>query len=382
MTSSLINRRIISILKDLTRADRSQWLEYLSLRDHKLQDRTNDWFNPKYADTTGYFPEIWIDEYDFNGITIKEMYGWKDENIRVGAVFIGESPEIAFITGGCIINDPYASGETNYSGSPEVQQFRKQIKEYYELRKRYYPDSLELHQKNPSALPLKPLIKIPTLIPPKGEVTTLNPELYLPTFGMLSTFEMLPTLGSASNFVNTIQPLSLEVIERMRREERERMEKERKHIHEFDFVSRKYIKSMADFTMKEIWYWMNYLESVGFLPPEELKDFFNDDYWDGHVIDIVIYRWKWTHNGKTQNLIEICGWKRAEVGAIFMDNKIVFEIGGDSDVMLNEETPKDLVERLEAYSHIRKQHCQDEEDYDDNHPAHKWCEQIHNKMDY
>lgn len=99
-----------------------------------------------------------------------------------------------------------------------------------------------------------------------------------------------------------------------------------------------------------------------------IQQILNNDESYINYIEAEIIEWIWTHDNKTETLIDIqldkdsfCG------GAIFKDQKIMFINGGYGLVVQN-DIDKDLVKRTKLFSHIKFFEC--EGNYDENNHEH------------
>jgi hypothetical protein len=158
--------------------------------------------------------------------------------------------------------------------------------------------------------------------------------------------------------------------------EEEQWERERTFLHEFDLKSTKFATKMSDLTEEEISSWRSYLKRERFIHDGIVDLFDNTEYWDGYSKEIQVMYFEWTHDDKVELLLDMCGWWRAEVGAVFLDNVMVFD-NSDRYIYELETTPKELKDRVDSYRHIRIQDCIDE--CDNNNPAHERCKTIREK---
>ena len=164
-----------------------------------------------------------------------------------------------------------------------------------------------------------------------------------------------------------------EEIEKWRKEDQERHTREREHLHEFELISKKVATKMPDLTEEESGLWKQWLEEeVGDLP-EDLTDLFDrDEDFEFCRDEIRVMRWKW----RDQILIDMNAWPGdAETGAVFLNGEIICT-QAEGDFGLNDDDFPS-----ESFSHVRYRPCQDEDDYDNNHPAHEHCREIEKKYD-
>ena len=170
--------------------------------------------------------------------------------------------------------------------------------------------------------------------------------------------------------------------------EKERNDSIDKYINEFDFLSYKYVKNMSDFKNNELKLWKVILTEI-YSDWAEIGDI-NGDLFDEnknesiYEREIQIRKWLWTHNGKSEILIDMTAWPGDnEAGGIFINDKLIL-VNSDQELGVTKITPKEFLSRIPAFEHIRTQMCTHEDAHDENekHTIHERCLRIKEKLDY
>ena len=200
----------------------------------------------------------------------------------------------------------------------------------------------------------------------------------------------------------------------------EQKEKERnnaidKYINEFDLLNYKYVKNMSGFKDNELSLWKIVLSDI-YSEWAEIGDI-NGDLFDEdknkyiYEREIQIRKWLWTHNEKSEILIDMAGWPgdngaggifinnvfipigsnkelgstkiTPEAGGIFINNKLIL-ISSDQELGSTKITPEAFLPRIPAFEHIRTQMCTCEYAYDENekYTIHERCLRVKEKLDY
>jgi hypothetical protein len=159
-----------------------------------------------------------------------------------------------------------------------------------------------------------------------------------------------------------------------------------KYLNEFNLLNHKTIHKMKDFKDDELFLWKIILREIysGWDPNENIDSdlFGKDDYEDHYNEEIQITKWIWKHDNKINILIDMYGYPGDnQSGGIFLNNKIVL-INSDQEINSNKNTPKELIERISSFTHVRMQQCVEDKYGDPNPNAHKHCLDIRSKLDY
>lgn len=156
---------------------------------------------------------------------------------------------------------------------------------------------------------------------------------------------------------------------------------ERKYLHEFSLKSCKFATKMSDLTKEETNLWRKFLEEQQLIHDDIIDLFDNEEEWDGHNEDIRVMYFEWKHNNKIDILLDMNAWPGDnESGFISINGKMVLK-NSDQYISALNTTSEELKSRIKSYQHIRIQYCTEEEDYDNNHSAHKSCELIRKQYD-
>ena len=162
-------------------------------------------------------------------------------------------------------------------------------------------------------------------------------------------------------------------------------EQERKYLHEFKLKSCKFVRKMEDFEPRELKYWRQIVNAQFYVKIDEDEDidFFDDnvDNLDFYQQEIRIMTWSWKGEGNYCVLTDINGWPGdSEVGSIYLNGGMMLK-NDDTRLSQISRGPKDFVDRIQSFQHLRTQRCCEMDNYDDNHAEHKHCEHIREKYE-
>lgn len=150
---------------------------------------------------------------------------------------------------------------------------------------------------------------------------------------------------------------------------------------EFDLLSVKYATKMSDMTQVEIELWKQWLvKDLGSYVLKGSEDLFDSkNGWEGYNEEIQIRYWLWSHDDKSDILLDMNAWPGDnEGGAIFLNQIMVFK-NGDQDISSVETTPENLKLRLNSFEHLRNFYCQDEIEKKDLQSEHIHCQKVYEK---
>ena len=349
-----VSRKFVSNMKDFTPSERSKWLMYLQYSDTQLERKTSDdFFNEKYKDCSGYTDEVWIDIWQYDEIIIQDMYGWQNIT-QFGVIFIENSWEILSMnTNGTLVWE-----EENLLTGTCFQHTRSLLMDEY----------LKIYQEHKKE---------------KDISNTISPQIYLPvdpSFSPERSQYPLPGLISLPHARQDYDnKYTEEQIQQFIQDDKEQCERERTFLHEFNLKDCKFATQMSDLTEIEVRLWKEFLRRDNLIHDGIVDLFDKTEYWDGYNEDIRVMYFEWIHNGKVNLLLDMNAWPGDnESGAIFLGEEMVYH-NGDQDITALETASKELRDRVDTYRHIRIQSCVDEPDYDDYHEIHKHCQQINDK---
>lgn len=397
-----VTRKFISSMEDFTIFEKSQWLTYLQYENTQIEKKTsNDFFNQKYKDLSGYTDEVWIDTWQFEEVKIIDMYGWTNQvATHFGAIFLENDPSILFLNSKRQLTRIWFEDDESTESK-----IKKEKDTFQEERSKLYVESYETLCQRKTIKHLEKLssnckfsyedgellVELPPITPSIIHIKEENPvsrlivtiprskEEELPALKPLCSIQDLMNLSKDYENLhqNYIKYTDEQLAEFQMREE-EQWARKREFLHEFNLKSCKFATKMSDMTETEVKLWREYLARDKLIHDGIVDLFDKTEWWDGYHDEIQVMYFEWTRDGKVDLLLDICGWNRAEVGAIYLENEIVY-INSDQDICELESTPQELKDRVDAYRHIRIQSCVEELDYDNNHPAHQHCEKIHQK---
>lgn len=366
-TFMFVTRKFLSDMEDFTEIEQSQWLTYLQYDNTQIEKKTsNDFFNYKYRDCSGYTDEVWIDIWQYGETIIYDMYGWK-ESVQFGAIFLEDDLSIILMN-----KDNNLSWDWCKEEEILTNKIRKDKDNFQQIRSKLIDESIKVYQGHKKEKDLWKLELDNQYI--DGGLTELQPLSFPYSIPKLEPM-CNPMIGSAKT--NNNQYTDKQLAEFQQHEE-EQCAREREFLHEFNLKNCKFATKMSDLTETEVMLWRSFLKRDYFLS-DSVVDLFDDtEWWDGYNETIRVMYFKWSRDGKVDLLLDMNAWE--DTGAIFLENEITFT-NNDQDIDALETTPQELKDRVDAYGHIRVQSCIEQPDYDDNHPAHKHCEQTRQKYD-
>ena len=162
------------------------------------------------------------------------------------------------------------------------------------------------------------------------------------------------------------------------RENRELKENEKKvnmYLYEFDLLNCRTINNMNQFLVDEENMWRRALEIIHDEPniSNDIVDLFKNPDEYTHNEEVYVEEWEWKHNGKNDRLINMYAYPGGnQAGAIFLNSDIVL-INNDANIEATYDTPQELVNRIEAFTHIIYQQCMEDEFGDPTLNPHKHC---------
>lgn len=144
----------------------------------------------------------------------------------------------------------------------------------------------------------------------------------------------------------------------------------RQYGSEFKIKSLRLLHDPKEMTPDDIKYWKRFLKEEGVQTFNE----YIESWLDGNESDLRVIEWYWIHDGQRDILIDMNYWPGDnEVGAIIMDDRIIFE---NQDQGLSSFEPRnkkeeELVEKRDVLEHIRSGLC---------FSNHEFCREIYSKL--